>query len=254
MEKADINEFNNYSRDLEIETQLETFFEKHKISPLDAVRRFPIYSRRIHLRRFLAHYELFRQTVDLPGDIVELGFFRGLSLMTWANFLEVHQVSDRRKRVLGFDTGKGLTGVGSEDQSEAGKEVAVQGTFAVAEDGNELKEAIEIFDHDRFVPWKPRVELIYGDVRETVPAYVEQNPGLRISLLHFDMDIYEPTKVGLEVLFPKVVRNGIVVFDEYGVLEWPGETKAVDEFFEGTDYVVRKFPWAPAPGGYVIKK
>jgi len=60
--------------------------------------------------------------------------------------------------------------------------------------------------------------------------------------------------VGLENLFPKVVRNGIVVFDEYGVLEWPGESRAVDEFFQNTDCVVKKFPWAPAPGGYVIKK
>jgi len=251
---SQVDEFNRYSKDFEIERELEAFFERHDISPLDAVNRFPVYARRIHLRRFLAHYELFRQTVDLPGDIVELGFFRGLSLMTWANFLEVHQVSDRRKRVLGFDTGEGLTGVGAEDESESGKGIAVEGTFTVSERGGELKEAIEIFDRDRFVPWKPRVELIWGDVRETLLAYVEQNPGLRISLLHFDMDIYEPTKVGLQCLFPKVVRNGIVIFDEYGVLEWPGESKAVDEFFEGSDYVVKKFPWAPAPGGYVIKK
>src|SRR4051812_39010573 len=122
---SQVDEFNKYSMDVEIESQLEAFFERHKISPLDAVRRFPIYARRIHLRRFLAHYELFRQTIELPGDIVELGFFKGLSLMTWANLLEVHQVSDRRKRVLGFDTGQGLTGVGSEDKSDTGKEVAV---------------------------------------------------------------------------------------------------------------------------------
>lgn len=249
-----IDEFTRYSNDLEIESQLEAYFERHRIGPLDAVTRFPVYARRIHLRRFLAHYELFRQTIDLPGDIVELGFYRGLSLLSWANFLEVHQVSDRRKKVLGFDTGKGLTGVGQEDLSASGQEVAIEGSLSASAHLNELSEAIEIFDRDRFVPWKARVELIWGDVRETVPAYAEANTGLKISLLHFDMDIYEPTKVGLDCLFSRVVRGGVVIFDEYAVPEWPGETQAVDEFFKDTGYVVKKFPWAPAPGGYVIKQ
>ena len=44
---------------------------------------------------------------------------------------------------------------------------------------------------------KAYFELAYG-LRE---AGVEENPGLRISLLHFDMDLYEPTKVALELLY-----------------------------------------------------
>jgi len=38
----------------------------------------------------------------------------------------------------------------------------------------------------------PKVELVKGDVVETVGQYLEQNPQLVISLLY--LDLYKPTK------------------------------------------------------------
>ena len=69
-----------------------------------------------------------------------------------------------------------------------------------------LVGAIGIFDQDRFIPYKDRIHLIKGDISETVPKYVKENPGMRISLLHFDVDIYQPTLTALESLWPLVVR------------------------------------------------
>ena len=82
-----------------------------------------------------------------------------------------------------------------------------------------MLDIIEIFDNDRFVGWKKRIELIKGDVEKTIPEFVNKNPGLRISLLHFDIDMYSPTMTGLKYLLPLVVKGGVVLFDEYGVLE-----------------------------------
>ena len=90
---------------------------------------------------------------------------------------------------------------------------------------------------------------------DTIPKFLEENPGLKISLLHFDMDLYEPTKYGLEMLYPLVVKNGVVVFDEYGLIPWQGETNAVDEYFKniGEKPLIQKMPFYHVPSGYIIK-
>ena len=75
---------------------------------------------------------------------------------------------------------------------------------------------------------------------------------MRIALLHIDTDIYAPAKKALEVLFERVVRGGLVVFDDYGTIE--GETLAVDEFFRNSDYVLEKFTFSHAKPSFLIKK
>ncbi|MEX0775474.1 MAG: TylF/MycF/NovP-related O-methyltransferase [Phycisphaeraceae bacterium] len=243
-----------YGPDKEIEARLSTLFDKRGIDALEAVNHFPIFARRVHLKKFIAHWELFRQTIDLPGDVVELGVFRGLSLLTFANFLETVNIGDRTKKVWGFDNFAGFGELTKEDGPDYDQSHKRRGGFSPEHYLDELREVIDIFDDDRFVGWKKRVELVIGDIEETVPAFVEKNPGLRISLLHIDCDLYKPTRTALEHLFPLVVRGGIVIFDEYGILEWSGESKAVDEYLTGTSYVIRKFPWQGAPGGYLVKQ
>jgi hypothetical protein len=117
-----------------------------------------------------------------------------------------------------------------------------------------LRDAIEIYDSDRFIPYKSRVVLVKGDVEKTIPEFVEKNPGVRISLLHFDVDLYQPTLVALRALWPLVVPGGIVAFDEYGIPPWEGESRAVDEFFSSTNVELRRFHWSSNPGAYLIKR
>ena len=90
---------------------------------------------------------------------------------------------------------------------------------------------------------------------ETIPKFLEENPGLRICLLHFDCDLYEPTAVGLKHLYPLVVKGGVVVFDEYGLIPWQGESLAVEEYFAemGEQPEIRKFHFSGQPHGYFIK-
>ncbi|MEG5053894.1 MULTISPECIES: TylF/MycF/NovP-related O-methyltransferase [unclassified Microcoleus] len=243
-----------YSKDKEIENKLAALFEKHKISPVEIINCFPIYARRTVIKKYLAHYELFRRTIDLPGDIVELGVFRGQSLMTFANFLEARNIGDRTKKVWGFDNFKGFTGLRPEDGPNYDQSQKVEGGFSPEQYYNELLDVLDIFDGDRFVGWKKRVELIVGNVTETIPEFVTKNPGLRISLLHFDIDLYEPTKIGLDYLYPLVVPGGVIIFDEYGILEWSGESKAVEEYFKNQKVELKKFEWNNVPGAYIIKQ
>lgn len=244
----------NYSSDNEIEMLLEDHFEKYNISKLEICKNFQIYSRRIHLKRFLAHYELFCMTIDLPGDIVELGTYRGASLMSWANFLEIRNMGDRQKQVFGFDNFTGFTPFHEKDGDVDIKSGKSPDHFVASVFEDILKDAISIFDKDRFIPYKPRVVLVKGDIEETVPKFVKDRSGLRISLLHFDCDLYKPTKISLDSLWPLVVPGGVVLFDEYGIRPWGGESNAVDEYFKDKKVRIHKFDWSPNPGGYIIKE
>lgn len=94
------------------------------------------------------------------------------------------------------------------------------------------------------------VELIKGDIADTIPFFLEKNPNLRIALLHIDTDIYEPARIALDYLYNRIVKNGIILFDDYTVA---GETKAVDEFFTGKDVEMHKLSISQHKPSFLIK-
>jgi hypothetical protein len=65
-----------------------------------------------------------------------------------------------------------------------------------------------------------RFRLISGDAVKTIPKFVQENRGLRFSLLNLDFDVYEPTAAALKHLLPLLVPGGIVIIDEYGNKGW----------------------------------
>ncbi|MCX5794107.1 MAG: class I SAM-dependent methyltransferase [Elusimicrobia bacterium] len=247
--------YRKYGPDSKIEGRIASHCKKFKLDPLDAVKLFPLLARRQWLKRFMAHHELFLKTLEVPGDIAELGVFRGVGLMTWANLLESYCIGSRTKVVFGFDNWKGFVDLASEDGKEVGAVQKVVGGFSPELHFKQLKDAISIFDEDRFVPWKNRIRLIEGNIEDSAPAFTQQHPGVRFSLVHFDCDLYKPTKAALQSFWPRLCRGGVMIFDEYAIADWPGETQAVDEFFADMPNMrIRTFPWTNSPGGYLIKE
>jgi len=213
-----------------------------------------LYLRRIHLGKLLGLYEAYRMVTELPGSVVELGVFKGESLMFFAKLMELLNVNDRSARVIGFDNFGGFPALHAEDGADDARVDKRQGGWNSAEYREELLALINAFDHDRLAGHKPRIELVEGDIVQTVPAYVLAHPGLRIKLLNLDCDLYEPTLIGLRHLYPLVVEGGVVLLDEYGFEQFPGESRAVEEYFGGAMPTIRKFPFYSNPGGYFVKR
>jgi hypothetical protein len=246
--------FRKSGLDTEVEGSIAEHCARFAIDPLTAVKHFPVLARRQLVKRFLAHVELFKLALEVPGDIAELGVFRGLGLFTWANLLEAYCVGNRTKVVYGFDNWRGFTDFSPQDAKPAEDAGKVIGGFDPGAYLDELKDAIAIFDSDRFIPFKPRIKLVEGDIERTVPEFVRENPGVRFSLVHFDCDLYRPTKAALAALWDRVARGGVIIFDEYAIPTWAGETAAVDEFLaDKPDVRLRTFAWTNVPGAYVVK-
>lgn len=240
--------------DKDFDDLLFNFLQKHAVDPSDAVFHFASLARRQWLKRFLSHTEIFKMTVDIPGDILEIGVYRGLSLLTWANLLEIFCIGDRTKRVFGVDNWGGFSSLAPEDgalEPGVGKEV---GGFSPATFRDQVVDLISLFDADRFVPWKSRIELVDGDAGESVNTLLRERPGLRFSLVHFDVDLYRPTLDVLKAVWTRVPKGGVLVFDEYSIEEWAGESQAVDEFLEEfPGQQLRKLSWSNTPGAFVVK-
>lgn len=254
---SNLPKFDYEARDKSHWEVLEQLFENGNHTIPNILMDWPAYVKRRNISRFLGHYELFKKVIDLPGSIVELGVFKGASFFTWAKLLETFCPADRQRKVFGFDHFEGLKpeqfceSDGAIDQSVD----KVPGGYAsIAED---IRTLVELHNADNLLPGKERCRLVEGDVFESIPKFLDENPGLSISLLHFDVDLYEPTKFGLEMLYPLVVPGGVICFDEYGEMPWQGETNAVNEYFETLPKderpVIRKFPFSARPAGFVVK-
>jgi hypothetical protein len=225
-----------------------------KIGERELIENFILFYRRVNLAKFLAHIEIFNKTLDVPGCIVECGVFKGVSLFTFAKLVEVLCPGDTLKRLIGFDTFEGFPALSNEDGKADKKKGKVTGGWNAKEFYPFLEKIVAITQEDSMIPRFKRIELIRGDACKTIPAYVKNNPGLRISLLHLDMDIYKPTSIALKYLYPLVVPGGVVLFDEYAMDGFPGESKAFDDYFKDKKPVLKKFSYISTPGGYFIKE
>ncbi len=198
------------------------------------------------LRKLLVRHELFRMSLDVPGDIVECGVFKGAGLLTWLKFLTIHAPGSA-KRVIGFDTFDAFAA-----PSSAG-DVAVVQAF-VRETGHGGTSVDDLFAAiDAAGIGRDRCALVPGDVRRTTAIYASDSPGFRISLLHMDLDLGEPTYHALKALWPRVTPGGVVVFDEYAIGRW-SESDGVDRFFADKRVRMRSLPHARTPTAYVIKE
>lgn len=194
------------------------------------------------ISKILAHYELYKMTLDIPGEIVECGVFKGASLVRFATFREILG-SPCAKRIIAFDTfGKFPETHYTDDMPSRERFLDNAGDESVSK--QQLAEVLKRKGIDR------SVEFVEGDITATVPRYLEANPQLRISLLNLDTDIYEPAVTILEWLYPRIVSGGVLILDDYAT--FPGETKAVEGYFKGMGLRIRKFPFSATPC-YVVK-
>jgi hypothetical protein len=230
----------------ETERQVTKNIERIFLSNPDAIgvklENFTKYVRRRHLKRFLTLYEIFKQVLPVKGSVVECGVFRGFSLMAWAKLSAMLEPENFSRRIYGFDTFEGFPSVHERDQ--AGPKTTEVGELS-ANSYDELIQLISEYDADRYLGHIPKVELIKGDMMKTIPAFLDQNRHLVVSLLFLDSDLYEPTKMALECFRSRMPAGAVIAFDELDKPIWPGETMAVLDTLGLSNLRLRRSEWEP---------
>lgn len=208
------------------------------------LENFPKYVRRVQLKRFLALYEIYKRIIPVKGSIVELGVFRGFGTMSWAKLSSILEPENLTRRIYGFDTFGGFPHLSANDTSRSVHSPNSVGDL-LSDSHQELLELIAANDEDRFLGHVPKVSLVKGDICETVPKFVAENPHLLISLLYIDCDLYEPTLAALKAFVPRMPRGAIIAFDELDNPKWPGETLAMLEYCAGRNLRLQRLEWDP---------
>jgi hypothetical protein len=192
--------------------------------------------RRIH--KLLAHWDLYRSIAGLPGDIVECGVYKGASLVRWATFRDALEAA-RARRIVGFDA----FGAFPREGVAGADDRAFIERFEAAGEGLSREEIQAVLAGKGL---GGNVELVAGDIRETLPRWLASNPASRIALLHLDMDVHEPTALALDLLWPRIVVGGLLVLDDYTAVE--GATRAVDAWLARHPSArIEKPPFAHVP-------
>jgi O-methyltransferase len=170
---------------------------------------------RVHMFQLLQH----AARHDLSGTVVELGAFKGGTTAWLARTIAALGLT--HSRVIGFDSWTGFP---------------------------PRRSLLDLYEHPRCVfddldatraytaPYG--VELVPGDIAETVPARLASEPVL---LAFVDTDNYSATRVALETIAPNVVVGGAIVFDHYWTLPeyvyTVGERIAADEVLKDAGMV-----------------
>lgn len=208
----------------------------------EAENTFYLRSHPSRMAKLLAHYELYRSITDLPGAVVELGVYKGASLIRFATFRSMFE-NPYSRPIIGFDAfGAFPRGeVMGETDNAFIERFEATGGEGIAREVLEDILAEKGFDN---------VQLVAGNVFDTIPDFLENNPAQKIALLHLDLDVYEPTAFSLEKLLPRMVRGGLVVFDDYTLVE--GATHAADEMCERLGVKMAKLPNYCIPAFFTV--
>jgi hypothetical protein len=184
--------------------------------------------------------ELYMSVKDLAGDILEFGVFKGSGMALFLKLKNMYEPNSLMK-VIGFDYFQKdslidtLDGINKDCMTSV--LTRVDSSDLTLESVN---KRLSSYDADNYM-------LVQGDAVVECKKFCSNNPGAKIKLLYMDLDMAEPTYQILRELWSRVVRGGVVVFDEYAYHSWD-ESVGVDAFLkeiEGKYEVVNTFVHAP---------
>lgn len=230
--------------------KIKECFDKNPEDWEKKIENFPKYVRRQNLTRFLALYELYKRVLSVKGSVVECGVFRGFGVMTWAKLSAILEPVNLTRRIYGFDSFSGFPTVSKMDSAGIGASVRVGDLYADSE--QEILALSAINDSTRFLGHIPKVKLIKGDACYTIPSFLEQNPHVLVSLLFLDFDLYEPTRIALKNILPRMPKGAVLAFDELDNPLWPGETMAMLAECGAGNLKIQRFEFDPYIGFAVI--
>lgn len=186
----------------------------------DAENIYHLKTNTSRISKLIYQYEIYKMIINVPGDILEFGVFKGISLIRFLTYRTILENNFSRK-IYGFDTfndfpleKKGVDKkLVNRWKGEAGASI-------------KKKELEQILNEKKFQNY----ELIEGDIRKTLPKFLEKERNIKISLLHLDLEVYSATKFVIKKLLKNMAQNGIVLLDDYPTVK--GASKAVDEILK----------------------
>jgi hypothetical protein len=187
----------------------------------DIADQFGLYAGTQTIGRSLFIYEILKETINIPGDIVEFGCWKGSNLLFMAKVLSLLQPNSI-KQVYAFDSFEGLQTFADEDGE------GIKETFKNKYKGDQevIRKCLQTYEMENWVT------LVVGDALKTIGEFEEENKHVMFSLAYIDFDLYAPCLKALEFSHRNLNLGGFIILDEALTTEWKGEGQALKEFLE----------------------
>lgn len=185
------------------------------------------------------YYDFLRDYHEaIEGDIVEYGVYRGASLLSTALLLKAW---GSRRKVYGFDSFSGFPPRHVNDDQARFQELFERGEINQEHwewvqfkiECEKLSPREHSFDKTSLDFLNRRIDLFQLDNVVIVEGNLSHNTRdlpPKIMACLYDCDLYEPYALTLPEVWERTERHGMLYFDEYYSLKYPGPRIAVNEF------------------------
>lgn len=158
------------------------------------------------------------------ANFAECGCYKGHSSFALSKLLERHKFESR---FYIFDSFEGLSDPTDND--------------LLADDGASYREDLRallagpslkfVGDFDSYKDLMSGFEFV--DVKKGwIPERFNEVQDSSFSLVHIDVDVYEPTRDSIDFFYKRLVPGGVIYIDDYSRPYWPGCDRAVNEYIE----------------------
>ena len=157
------------------------------------------------------YLQFIKKTEHLEGNILELGTYKGGCTVMLAQFLKK---INSKKKIFACD---GFFGYPIDDKFSSQKNA--KGTITDTNFQTVAKK-FKKFNVD------DKITIIQGLFEETLEKNLSNE---KFSFVIIDCDLYESVKFCLKFVYPKIVENGIIVFDNYDLYNFGPNSKFEEE-------------------------
>ena len=143
---------------------LSTFTNINEKAIWDSENIYHLKTDTSRISRLIYHYEIYKMIMTLPGDIIECGVFKGISLTRFLTFRKILE-NDKSRKVYGFDA----FGKFPSTKNKIDKKVIDNWTTKTG-DGISVDELNQIYLKKNFTNYS----LIKGDIFNTIPDFFKK--------------------------------------------------------------------------------
>lgn len=165
-----------------------------------------------------------KKAVDLEGDFVECGVYKGTLSRTIINYVGFEKL-DKKFYLLDTFGGFDFKYVTEKEKTT----VALEGRYPKDGTYEYVKETFQDFAN---------VELVRGSVPDTL-TQVESD---KVAYLSVDMNCAEPTRAALEFFWDKLVSGAVIVCDDYAWRGYIEQREAINQFAKSKEVDVLTLP------------
>lgn len=253
MVKKDLTKIKAYSSSHEAKIRQE-IVELLKTCPIpddQLMSNLGLFLNSKNLSRILFMDHIFKQIIDIPGVVFELGTRWGQNTALFSSLRGIYDPFNRHRKIVGFDT---FTGFPEINPKDGDSEMMHKGNLTLTKDYYEyLTQIMDYHEQENPLSHIKKYELIKGDANLEITNYFKKHPETIVALAFFDFDIYKPTKKCLQAIKPHLVKGSILGFDELNDPDSPGETLALNEVFGLNSIRLKKHKFTSRTSYFVVE-